>query len=186
MCPIIADGLHIDQWLAEDRHSPSKQHHTARRIYHRLVSEFGFTGGESTVRQYVREVRPRREVVIPLDHDLREAQVDRGEAQVHLDGHLTKVHLFCLRLCYSQRFFVMAFPREGQEAFFAGHVAAFQELGGVPPKSSFRFRKDNLSTVVKRVLTGSRREEQREFVAFRSNHLFESSLCKPGKAHEQG
>ena len=33
-----------------------------------------------------------------------------GEAQVYLDGHLTKVHLFCLRLCYSQRFFVMAFP----------------------------------------------------------------------------
>ena len=33
-----------------------------------------------------------------------------------------------LRLCYSQRFFVMAFPRESHEAFFAGHVAAFQEL----------------------------------------------------------
>jgi hypothetical protein len=28
---------------------------TARRIYDRLVTEFGFRGGESTVRQYVRE-----------------------------------------------------------------------------------------------------------------------------------
>ena len=131
----------IHQWLKEDEDRPSKQRHTAHRIYDRLVSEFGFSGGESTVRQYVGEIRPRREVMIPLDHDPGEAQVDWGEAQVYLDGHLTKVHLFCLRLCYSQRFFVMAFPvmafpKESQEAFFAGHVAAFQELGGVPKSSS--------------------------------------------------
>ncbi len=112
----------IDQWLREDQGRPPKQRHTAHRIYHRLASEFGFKGGESTVRQDVREVRPRREVMIPLDHDPGEAQVDWGEAQVYLDGHPTKVHLFCLRLCYSQRFFVMAFPGESQEGFFAGHV----------------------------------------------------------------
>ena len=76
----------------------------------------------------------------------------------------------------------MAFPRESQEALFAGHVAAFQELGGVPKVIVY----DNLSIVVKRVLTGSPREEQREFVAFRSHHLFESSFCRPGEAHEKG
>ena len=77
---------------------------------------------------------------------------------------------------------VMAFPKESQEAFFAGHVAAFQELGGVPKVMVY----DNLSTAVKRVLTGSRREEQRDFIAFRSHHLFESSFCRPGEAHEKG
>ncbi len=71
-----------------------------------------------------------------------EAQVDWGEAQVYLDGRRTKVHLFCLSLCYSQRFFVMAFLKENQEGFFAGHVAAFQELGGVPKVIVY----DNLST----------------------------------------
>ena len=39
----------------EDQQRPPKQRHTARRIYHRLVAEYGFRGGESTVRQYVRE-----------------------------------------------------------------------------------------------------------------------------------
>ena len=58
--------------------------------------------------------------MIPLDHDPGEAQVDWGEAQVYLDSRQIKVHLFCLRLCYSQRFFVMVFPRESQEGFFAG------------------------------------------------------------------
>ncbi|MCJ7810815.1 MAG: IS21 family transposase, partial [Dehalococcoidia bacterium] len=73
----------IDQWLVEDQQRPPKQRHTARRVYHRLVAEYGFRGGESTVRQYVRERRPNRpEVVIPLEHDPSEAQVDWGVAQV--------------------------------------------------------------------------------------------------------
>ena len=97
-------------------------------------------------------------MTIPLDHDPGEAQVDWGEALVYLDGHLTRVYLFHLRLCYSQRPFVMAFLRQSQEAFFAGHVAAFEELGGVPRVITY----DNLSLAVKRVLSGSRREEQQE------------------------
>jgi len=51
------------------------------------VAEYGFRGGESTVRQYVREHRPNRpEVVIPLEHDPSEAQVDWGVAQVIMAG----------------------------------------------------------------------------------------------------
>jgi len=66
------------------------------------------------------------------------------------------VQLFCFRLCYSQRPFAMAFLRQSQEAFFAGHVAAFEELGGAPRRITY----DNLTLAVKRVLTGPHREEQ--------------------------
>jgi len=156
----------IDHWLKEDQQRPPKQRHTARRIYERLVSEFGFQGGESTVRQYVRERRPRkREVTIPLEHDPGEAQADWGEARVYLDGRPTRVQLFCLGMCCFHWPFVMAFLRQSQESLFAGHVAAFEEMGAVPRTITY----DNLSLAVKRVLTGSRREEQREFVAFRSH-----------------
>lgn len=37
----------VRQCLNEDEHSPRKQHHTARRIYERLVSECSFSSGES-------------------------------------------------------------------------------------------------------------------------------------------
>jgi transposase len=47
----------IDSWLEEDKSRPKKQRHTARRIFHRLVREHGFTGCESNVRHYVREPR---------------------------------------------------------------------------------------------------------------------------------
>ena len=175
----------IDRWLAEDQRHPPKQRHTARRIYHRLVAEYGFSSGESTVRQYVREHRPQRsEVFIPLEHDPGEAQMGWGIAHVIMAGRQTSVRLFCFRLCYSQKSFVMAFPTERREAFFAGHVAAFSFIGGVPGRITY----DNLSTAVERLVRGSRREEQREFVAFRSHYLFESNFCRPGKegAHEKG
>jgi transposase len=184
--PILGPFLAvIDRWLEEDQQRPPKQRHTARRIYHRLVAEYGFRGGESTVRQYVREHRPNRpQVVIPLEHDPGEAQVDWGVAQVIMAGGQTSVRLFCFRLCYSQKSFVMAFPTERREAFFAGHVAAFSFIGGVPRRITY----DNLPTAVQRVLKGGRREEQREFIAFRSHYLFESNFCRPGKegAHEKG
>ncbi len=44
----------IDECLTGDQFSPPKQHHAGRRIYHRLVDEKGYRGGESTVRDYVR------------------------------------------------------------------------------------------------------------------------------------
>jgi transposase len=184
--PILGPFLGvIDHWLEEDQQRPSKQRHTARRIYHRLVAERGFRGGESTVRQYVREHRPNRpQVFIPLEHDPSEAQVDWGRAQVIMAGCQTSVRLFCFRLCYSQKSFVMAFPTERREAFFAGHLAGFSFIGGVPRRITY----DNLPTAVQRVLKGGKREEQREFIAFRSHYLFESNFCRPGKegAHEKG
>src|SRR5690606_40705999 len=63
--------------------APRKQTHTAKRIYDRLVEEKGFTGGESTVRHYVRKMRSKpADAFVPLEYDPGEAmQVDWGEAR---------------------------------------------------------------------------------------------------------
>ena len=45
----------IDQILTDDRERPRKQRHTAQRIFDRLRDEYGFTGGYTTVKDYVRE-----------------------------------------------------------------------------------------------------------------------------------
>ena len=42
----------IERWLIDDRKRSKKQRHTAKRIFDRLVEEYGFTGGESTVRRW--------------------------------------------------------------------------------------------------------------------------------------
>ena len=59
----------IDQWLSEDLDRPKKQRHTVKRIHERLREEEGFTGGYTTVKDYVRAHRRiSREMFIPLEH----------------------------------------------------------------------------------------------------------------------
>jgi len=77
----------IDRILEEDRSAPRKQRHTAKRIFDRLRDEYGFEGGTTIVKDYVRERRLRsREVFVPLVHDPGHAQVDFGEAKVVIAG----------------------------------------------------------------------------------------------------
>lgn len=175
----------IDQWLAEDEKQPSKQRHTAKRIYERLRDEYSFPGAESSIRRYVGQVRRqlRNEVFIPLSFAPGQlAQVDFGEAAVCISRQQLIAQLFCLRMGYSKQTFVMALPSQSQESFFLGHVRAFAFLGGVPRQLVY----DNLKTAVKTVLEGHNRKEQSAFTAFRSHYLFESRFCNVSQAHEKG
>ena len=78
----------VERWLKSDQEESRKQRHTAHRIYTRLVEEHSFTGGESTVRQWVRKQKARMGMnaslaVVPLDAEVaREAEVDWGSAAV--------------------------------------------------------------------------------------------------------
>lgn len=84
----------VKKCLEEDSRSKSKkQHHTAKRIYDRLVAEWGFTGGETTVRRLVKELREKQqEAFVPLAFPPGDAlQIDWGEATVYLDGVKTTV-----------------------------------------------------------------------------------------------
>lgn len=174
----------IDRWLSEDEAQPRKQRHTARRIYHRLVAEHGFSGGESTVREYVLKQRPKeRPLFIPLAYEPgQDAQFDFGEAVVIMRGNLLKIQVLVGRLCSSKLPFLMAFPNQQQEALFEGHQEAFSFFGGVPHAIWY----DRLSQAVKRGFPGSKPQEQEAFIAFRSHHLFQSRFCNPREAHEKG
>ena len=175
----------IDELLEENERLPRKQRRTCRKIYEEIESD-GYTGSESRVRGYIaekRRVKKKRKVYMPLAFDPGEdAQVDWGEALVILDSEKMTVQLFLMRLCYSRRLFMMAFPTQKQEAFFEGHVRAFHFFGGVPKRITY----DNLKAAVFRILEGRNRKEQERFILFRSHYLFESRFCTPGQGHEKG
>jgi transposase len=175
----------IKELLVESEGLPRKQRYTGHRIYELVWAE-GYRGSEASVLGYVsRQRQPKRQVAVflPLEYEPGEdAQVDWGEAEVILGGQQVTVQLFVLRLCYSRRIFVMAFPSQKQECFFAGHVAAFEHLGGVPKRLTY----DNLKVTVQRVLVGRGRQQQARFIVFRSHYLFESHFCTPGQGHEKG
>lgn len=183
--PVI--GAHIETmrtWLEEDKARPPKQRHSARRIFERLRDEKGYQGTARTVR---REVRRLRGVVpesfVPQTYEPGEgATFDFGEARVFIGGVETHVHLACLRLDYSSKFFVCALPSERQEALFEAHLQGLSYLEGVPA----RIRYDNMKTAVRKVLAGRNRSEQEQWTAFRSHFLFEAHYCTPGRGQEKG
>jgi transposase len=175
----------IGELLMENDRLPRKQRYTSHRIYHQICSE-GYQGAESTVRHYIgiwRREHEAKEKYLPLEFDAgTDAQVDWGEGIVILGDESVTAQLFMMRLCYSDRLFVMAFPFQKQEAFLEGHVQAFHHFGGVPRRLTY----DNLTTAVRRILEGRNRQEQETFIGFRSHYLFESNFCTPRMPHQKG
>jgi|ETNmetMinimDraft_15_1059895.scaffolds.fasta_scaffold25302_2 transposase len=178
----------VVEWLKQDQLNNKKQRHTSRRIYTRLVEEHHFSGGESTVRRWVRLKKRelgfvKAEAMVPLCPQMgKEAEVDWGTASVIIGGLTRKVKFFCMRSRYSGKSFVRTYPLEKQEMFFDAHIHAFSYFGGVYPVLVY----DNLTTAVKRVLKGRSRLQQNSFVSFRSYYTFEARFCNSGKGHEKG
>jgi transposase len=171
----------IDRILEEDQERPRKQRHTARRIFERLKAEHGFAGGETIVKDYVRERRLQgREMFVLLMHSPGHGQADFGEAVAVIGGEERKIHVFCLDLPHSDACFVKAYPAETAEAFCDGHNAAFAFFGGVAQRMLY----DNTRLAVARIL--GTRQRTRAFAELQSHYLFADRFGRPGKGNDKG
>ena len=166
----------------EDEHT-KKQNHTARRIYTRLVEEMGFTGGETTVRAFVHELKGKAaEAFVPLYFAPGDAiQIDWGEATVYLAGDKLVVNLFCARLCYSDMPFVIAYRRQNSESFLDALVQAFEFFGGTPKRVIF----DNAKVAVKDGFGANARATD-GYAALSAHYGFEPIFCNIASGNEKG
>ena len=173
----------IDQILEDDHHVSRKQRHTAKRIFERLRYEYGFDGGYTTVKDYVREHRRQaREMFVPLSHAPGHAQCDFGEALVIIGGVQQKAHCLVIDLPHSDGCYVKAYPAETTQAFLDGHVSAFAFLGGVPQSILY----DNTKLAVAKILGDGRGQRTRAFNELQSHYLFEDRFGRPGKGNDKG
>ena len=173
----------IDRILENDQRVPRKQRHTAKRIFERIRDEYGFDGGYTIVKDYVREHdRQTKEMFVPLSHSPGQAQCDFGEALVIISGVQRKAHCFVLDLPHSDGCFVKAYPAETTEAFLDGHVSAFAFLGGIPQSILY----DNTRLAVARILGDGKRQRTRAFTELQSHYLFEDRFGRPGKGNDKG
>ena len=169
----------IDRILEEDLRHPRKQRHTAKRIFERLRDEYGFDGGYTIVKDYVRDHRRQtKEMFVPLSHPPGQAQCDFGEALVVIGGVERKAHCFVLDLPHSDGCYVKAYPAESTESFLDGHVSAFSFLGGVPQSILY----DNTKLAVARILGDDKRQRTRAFTELQSHYRF----GRPGKGNDKG
>ena len=178
----------VDAVLEADRKAPRKQRHTAHRIWERIQQELPDCRiGERTVREYVHDRKivlgmQARETCVPQSYAWGvEAQVDWYEAYADLAGERVKLQVFAMPSMASGAAFHCAYLHATQQAFLEAHELAFAYFGGVFRK----LRYDNLTSAVKKIFRGYRREETARFVAFRSHWRFEAEFCIPAEPHEK-
>jgi transposase len=163
----------LTQWLVHDQGLPRKQRRTAMRLFEGLKAE-GFVGSYDRVTAFVRQWHREAghvttAVFIPLRFAPGEAfQFDWSTEHVVLGGVLTKLKVAHLRLCYSRRAYVRAYPNEAHEMLFDAHTRAFAHLDGVPRRGIY----DNMKTAVTAIGVGKARLFNRRFQAMASHYLF--------------
>ena len=182
---IITDEVKafIIECIESEKNAPSKQHHTAHKIFERLVDEYGFEGCEASVRRAVAELRCKvNNVFIPLSYEPAEAiQVDWGEATIILAGIKQKIQIWCMRECYSGNIFVTAFYRQNEESFLEGIVKGLEHFGGTPQKIVF----DNARVAVKEGF-GHHAKATDKYFALSAHYSFKPVFCNPAQGHEKG
>jgi len=167
--------------LNQDKDTPKKQHHTAKRIWERLRLA-GFDGGYTAVKDAVRKLKETsQEVFMPLVHQPGEAQVDFGQALANLAGVLRKVVFFVMVLPHSDVFFLKTYERECTETFWDGHVEAFKFFGGIPCRISY----DNSKIAISKIM-GSGRKITDGFKQLISHYLFKYHFCNVARPNEKG
>lgn len=176
----------IKDWIEEDikriKKGKRKRVRTSAKMYDDLT-EIGIKCSESSVRNYVRELKPK-EVYIEQEYfPAEDMQVDWGTVNIDFEKDITvKVNIFVATLPYSNTRFVYPYIKADSTSFFDGHIRAFEFFGGVPK----RIRYDNLSSAVYKVLKGSNRKEQERMIYFKTFFDFETNYCNIAKGNEKG
>lgn len=175
----------IEQWLAEDRQSWSKQRHTATCIHQRLLDE-GADVSLSTVTRKVNELRKRFRLeresgFLDLSWHEGEAQADFGQTDVWWRGARRRMRFFVLSFPYSNTAVACLTPGENAECTCAALRWLFERLGGVPGRIVF----DNAAGVGRKRRDGEVRYTDL-FTAFRAHYGFDATLCNPYAGHEKG
>ena len=164
----------IGFWKRSDQPPASND---GERIFDRLRDEYGFTGGYTIVKDYVREQGPSREVRATL-HSPGHAQADFGEAMAVIGGALRKIHFLAFDLPHSDGCFVAAYPADGSILRWPQRGVAF--FGGVPRSILY----DNTKLAVARI--NGKRQRTRVFTELQSHYLFEDRFGRPGKGNDKG
>lgn len=172
----------IQEWLDEDKKHWRKQHHTAQRVYERLVDEYGYTGSYSIVQRYLRKCRTRQteKANLELIWDPGPAQVDFGEADFYEQGKLIRKKYLTVSFPYSNDGYSQVFGGETSECVCQGLQDIFEFIGGVPPLLIF----DNATGVGRRV--GDVIHECELFSRFRAHYHFRVRFCNPYSGWEKG
>ena len=143
----------------------------------------GYPGGESQLRRFVREVRPRP----PVEEVVRfetaaglQGQVDFGEFKFPWG----KRYALLVVLGYSRLLWLQFYPRQTMQVVMRGLEEAFTYFGGVPMELLF----DQMKAVIigDDRADGGKLLENPEFLRFAAHWGFRIRACRPYRAKTKG
>ena len=150
-----------------------------------ILREQGFTGGITTVKDYIQQIRPRgQEAYLTLAFAPGEcAQVDWGSWAM-IDVGNTRRHLsfFVMVLGYSRMLYVEFTLSQSQEHFLLAHRRAFEFFGGVPQKIMC----NNCKTAVLSHPHGLHPVFNPRYTDFAGHYGFTIKACNVRKTNEKG
>ena len=113
-----------------------RYNYSAVQLFDKIKDE-GYKGSISTVRNYVRKVRPsKKKAFLTLSFEAGEmAQVDFAYCgYIQLESVRRRLYAFVMTLCYSRMTYVEFIMHQNQEHFLQCHFNAFSYFKGVPEK----------------------------------------------------
>lgn len=158
--------------------------YSAQQIFQRLAEE-GFDGRLTTVKEYVRKVRPpRHEAFLKLSFAPGEcAQVDWGEyGSIPVGSTRRRLSFFVMVLCHSRLMYLEFTVAQTMEHFLACHEHAFAAFHGCPA----RLMIDNLKSAVLSRVVGEAPVFNPRYVDFARHWGFDISPCNVAKGNEKG
>jgi len=138
----------LDPYKDYIRHRIEEYPRISAQRLHREIQTKGFPGSYSSVKQYVRSIRP--EIPQPAIYRFepkpgKQAQVDWGECgHVEIDDSKRPLHCFAMVLGYSRMRYIEFTLRVDLPTFIQCHINAFRYFGGVTESALY----DNMKQVV--------------------------------------
>lgn len=160
---------------------------TARRLL-REVSERGYRGRYSAVRDFIRTARPAPAPVYEVRFETppgKQAQVDFAQFRVRFtDEPSTEriVWLFSLVLGHSRLIWARFVLHQVLGTLLRCHMAAFEALGAVPEEILY----DRMKTAVSGEAEDGSVAYNRTLVAFARHYGFHPRACRPYRAKTKG
>lgn len=157
---------------------------SATRIFQDLQREYGFEGGYSTVRDYIRKIKADNQKAYMVIQTLpgEESQVDFGYiGTLNVGGKRKKAWVFIMTLSYSRYMFVKIVFDQKVKTFIQCHVDAFKYFGGVPETVKI----DNLKAGI---IEANFFEPivQRTYAAFAAHYDFWAQPCRVYRPTDKG
>lgn len=203
---LALDPRTVTQWLNSPRYRPRQaaarpskldpfkptirrllEHHpySVQQLFQHLT-EHGFEGRITILKDYVRTVRPpRKPAFLTLAFAPGEcAQVDWGHwHSVPVGNARRKLSFFVMVLAYSRMMYLEFTVSQSMEFFLAAHLNAFEYFGRLVPAM---IMVDNLKSAVLQRLTGQAPVFNPRYRDFARHCGFEIVACGVGQGQEKG